>query len=46
MLFVSRSCPGPSAPGTDITIYITPSSGWMTSMMAIYDTMQFIQPDI
>jgi ATP-dependent Clp protease protease subunit len=33
-------------PERDITIYINSPGGSMTSMMAIYDTMQFIQPDI
>jgi len=33
-------------PDRDITMYITSPGGSMTSMMAIYDTMQFIQPDI
>ena len=33
-------------PDRDITIYINSPGGSMTSMMAIYDTMQFIQPDI
>ena len=30
----------------DISIYINSPGGSMTSMMAIYDTMQFVQPDI
>jgi ATP-dependent Clp protease protease subunit len=33
-------------PDRDITIYINSPGGSMTSMMAIYDTMQYIQPDI
>src|SRR5437762_11074222 len=33
-------------PDREITIYITSPGGSMTSMMAIYDTMQFVQPDI
>lgn len=33
-------------PDREITIYINSPGGSMTSMMAIYDTMQFIQPDI
>jgi len=33
-------------PDRDITMYINSPGGSMTSMMAIYDTMQFIQPDI
>ena len=33
-------------PDRDITIYINSPGGSMTSMMAIYDTMQFVQPDI
>ena len=33
-------------PDRDILIYINSPGGSMTSMMAIYDTMQFIQPDI
>ena len=33
-------------PGRDILIYINSPGGSMTSMMAIYDTMQYIQPDI
>ena len=33
-------------PDRDITIYINSPGGSMTSMMAIYDTMQYIQPEI
>jgi ATP-dependent Clp protease, protease subunit len=33
-------------PDRDILIYINSPGGSMTSMMAIYDTMQYIQPDI
>jgi ATP-dependent Clp protease, protease subunit len=33
-------------PDREITMYINSPGGSMTSMMAIYDTMQFIQPDI
>ena len=33
-------------PEKDIQMYINSPGGSMTSMMAIYDTMQFIQPDI
>jgi len=33
-------------PGRDILIYINSPGGSMTSMMAIYDTMQYIQPDV
>ena len=33
-------------PDKDISLYINSPGGSMTSMMAIYDTMQFIQPDI
>ena len=33
-------------PDRDITMYINSPGGSMTSMMAIYDTMQFIQPEI
>ena len=33
-------------PSRDILIYINSPGGSMTSMMAIYDTMQYIQPDI
>jgi ATP-dependent Clp protease protease subunit len=33
-------------PDRDITMYINSPGGSMTSMMAIYDTMQFIQPDV
>jgi ATP-dependent Clp protease protease subunit len=33
-------------PDREITIYINSPGGSMTSMMAIYDTMQFIQPEI
>jgi ATP-dependent Clp protease protease subunit len=33
-------------PDRDILIYINSPGGSMTSMMAIYDTMQFIQPEI
>jgi len=33
-------------PDREITMYINSPGGSMTSMMAIYDTMQFIQPEI
>jgi ATP-dependent Clp protease protease subunit len=33
-------------PSRDILIYINSPGGSMTSMMAIYDTMQYIQPEI
>ena len=33
-------------PDRDITMYINSPGGSMTSMMAIYDTMQYIQPEI
>jgi ATP-dependent Clp protease protease subunit len=33
-------------PDRDILLYINSPGGSMTSMMAIYDTMQYIQPDI
>ena len=33
-------------PDREITMYINSPGGSMTSMMAIYDTMQYIQPDI
>jgi ATP-dependent Clp protease protease subunit len=33
-------------PDRDITIYINSPGGSFTSLMAIYDTMQFIRPDI
>jgi ATP-dependent Clp protease protease subunit len=33
-------------PDRDITMYINSPGGSMTSMMAIYDTMQFVQPEI
>jgi ATP-dependent Clp protease protease subunit len=33
-------------PDRDILIYINSPGGSMTSMMAIYDTMQYIQPEI
>ena len=33
-------------PDRDITIYINSPGGSVTSMMAIYDTMQFVQPEI
>src|SRR6202051_1376447 len=33
-------------PDRDILIYINSPGGSMTSMMAIYDTMQYVQPDI
>ena len=33
-------------PDRDITMYINSPGGSVTSMMAIYDTMQFVQPDI
>jgi ATP-dependent Clp protease, protease subunit len=33
-------------PEREITMYINSPGGSMTSMMAIYDTMQFVQPEI
>src|SRR6202047_5578554 len=33
-------------PDRDITMYINSPGGSVTSMMAIYDTMQFVQPGI
>ncbi|MBO0808211.1 MAG: ATP-dependent Clp protease proteolytic subunit [Actinobacteria bacterium] len=33
-------------PDRDITVYINSPGGSVTSMMAIYDTMQFVQPEI
>ena len=33
-------------PERDITMYINSPGGSVTSMMAIYDTMQFVQPEI
>jgi ATP-dependent Clp protease, protease subunit len=33
-------------PDRDVLMYINSPGGSMTSMMAIYDTMQYIQPDI
>jgi ATP-dependent Clp protease protease subunit len=33
-------------PARDILIYINSPGGSMTSMMAVYDTMQYIQPEI
>src|SRR5258708_23449680 len=33
-------------PDREITMYINSPGGSMTSMMPIYDTMQFIQPEI
>jgi ATP-dependent Clp protease, protease subunit len=33
-------------PDRDITMYINSPGGSVTSMMAIYDTMQFVQPQI
>jgi len=33
-------------PDREITMYINSPGGSMTSMMAIYDTMQFVQPEI
>jgi ATP-dependent Clp protease protease subunit len=33
-------------PDRDITMYINSPGGAVTSMMAIYDTMQFVQPEI
>ncbi|MDT7727076.1 MAG: ATP-dependent Clp protease, protease subunit [Actinomycetota bacterium] len=33
-------------PDRDITIYINSPGGSFTSLMAIYDTMQYVQPDI
>jgi ATP-dependent Clp protease protease subunit len=33
-------------PDRDLTMYINSPGGSMTSMMAIYDTMQYIQPEI
>jgi ATP-dependent Clp protease protease subunit len=34
------------APGTDIQLYLNSPGGPFTSLMAIYDTMQFVAPDI
>jgi ATP-dependent Clp protease protease subunit len=33
-------------PDRDITMYINSPGGSVTSMMAIYDTMQFVQPEL
>src|SRR5947207_6677924 len=33
-------------PGKDISIYINSPGGSMTSLFAIYDTMQHVQPDV
>src|SRR3979409_153738 len=33
-------------PDRDITMYINSPGGSFTSLMAIYDTMQFVRPDI
>src|SRR5262249_51937030 len=33
-------------PDRDISIYITPPGGSVTAGLAIYDTMQFVRPDI
>ena len=33
-------------PDRDVTMYINSPGGSVTSMMAIYDTMQFVQPEI
>ena len=33
-------------PDRDITIYINSTGGSFTALMAIYDTMQFVRPDI
>src|SRR5260370_33911440 len=33
-------------PDRDILVYINSPGGSMTSMMAIYDTMQYVKPDI
>ncbi len=33
-------------PDRDITMYINSPGGSVTSMMAIYDTMQFVQPEV
>src|SRR3954447_23638448 len=33
-------------PGKDISLYINSPGGSMTSMFAIYDTMQHVQPDV
>jgi len=33
-------------PGKDISLYINSPGGVMTSLMAIYDTMHFIKPDV
>jgi ATP-dependent Clp protease protease subunit len=33
-------------PDRDVTLYINSPGGSVTSMMAIYDTMQFVQPEI
>lgn len=33
-------------PGRDIFLYVNSPGGYMTSALAIYDTMQFVKPDI
>src|SRR3569833_4045350 len=33
-------------PGRDITIYINSPGGSFTSLMAIYDTMKYVRPEI
>jgi len=33
-------------PGKDISLYVNSPGGMVTSGMAIYDTMQYIQPDV
>ena len=33
-------------PGTDITMYLNTPGGHVSSGLAIYDTMQFVQPDV
>ena len=33
-------------PDKDISVYINSPGGWITAGMAIYDTMQYIKPDI
>lgn len=38
--------PGSGKPGKDIYLYINSPGGVITAGMSIYDTMQFIKPDV
>jgi ATP-dependent Clp protease protease subunit len=33
-------------PDKDINVYINSPGGWVTSGLAVYDTMQFVKPDV